>query len=79
MPDEYVGEPDPEKEVRGNALRAGWEEALAANVTGNLKDGFKMAMNILPTIMSIGLLGLTLAEFTPIYDVKQKNRWPEAR
>lgn len=78
MPDEYAAEPDPEKEVRGNILKAGWEEALtaagaapslASNITGNLKDGLRMAMAILPTIMSIGLLGLILAEFTPIFDV----------
>lgn len=78
MPDEYEGTPDPEKEIKGNLLSAGWEEAVAAadsapglmsNILSNLKDGFKMAMAILPTIMSIGMLGLALAEFTPIFDI----------
>ncbi len=78
IPDEYVGEPDPEKEIKTQLLKTGWEEAVAAaksapslmqNINGNLKDGFKMAMAILPTIMSIGLLGLVLAEFTPVFDI----------
>jgi len=78
MPDEYVAKPDPEKEIKKDILKEGWKEALTAaeaapslmnNIAGNLKDGFKMAMNILPTIMSVGLLGLGLAKFTPIFDI----------
>lgn len=34
----------------------------------NVKDGLVMAMGILPSIMSIGLLGLILANYTPVFD-----------
>lgn len=76
-PDTYPCEPNPEKEVKGNLFAAAWNEALVAagrapdiitNIRNNFKDGFRMAISILPTIMSIGLLGLILAEFTPIFD-----------
>lgn len=69
--------PQPEQKVKGNRFAAAWNEAketvaqspkLIDNVVQNLKDGFLMAMAILPTILSIGLLGLVLAEFTPIFD-----------
>ncbi|AYO30011.1 YjiH family protein [Biomaibacter acetigenes] len=74
---EYVGEASPEKEEKGNLLARAWDEALKVadvapgiwdNIVKNIKDGFRMATSILPTIMSIGLLGLVLAEFTPIFD-----------
>jgi nucleoside recognition membrane protein YjiH len=44
-------------------------QSLGKNVWTNLKDGFIMTMGILPSILSIGLLGLVLAEFTPIFDI----------
>lgn len=34
----------------------------------NYKDGFIITAGILPSIMSIGLLGLVLAKYTPIFD-----------
>lgn len=69
--------PQPEQKVEGSRFAAAWKEAketvrhspgLLDNVIRNLKDGILMAMAILPTILSIGLLGLVLAEFTPIFD-----------
>jgi len=42
--------------------------SLISNIAANLKDGFKMAMSILPSIMSVGLIGLLLAKFTPLFD-----------
>lgn len=69
--------PQPEQKVEGNRLAVAWQEAkqtvqhapkLGENVLQNLKDGLLMAMAILPTILSIGLLGLVLAEFTPVFD-----------
>lgn len=78
MPEEYVGTPDPEKDVKKDIFKSAWNEAIAAadnapdlvpNIVNNLKDGFKIAMSILPTILSIGLLGLVLAKFTPIFDI----------
>lgn len=69
--------PQPEAEVRENRFAAAWKEAKATvkaspklieNIWINLKDGVLMAMAILPSILSIGLLGLVLAEFTPVFD-----------
>jgi nucleoside recognition membrane protein YjiH len=44
-------------------------QSLSKNIVENLVDGFKMAMGILPSILSIGLLGLVLAKYTPVFDV----------
>jgi len=75
--EEYAAEASPEKVEKGNLLAKAWDEALKVadkapgigeSVIKNLKDGFRMAASILPTIMSIGLLGLVLSEFTPIFD-----------
>ncbi len=76
--DYYEGSvPQPEKKVQGNLFTAAWAEArqtaehsprLLENIWVNLKDGLLMAMAILPSILSIGLLGLVLAEFTPVFD-----------
>jgi nucleoside recognition membrane protein YjiH len=66
-----------EEVVKGNRVQKAWEEAMAAaekspslwkNIYQNLKDGFIMTMSILPSIMSVGLLGLVLAEYTPLFD-----------
>lgn len=76
--DEYRGEPQPEQVVKKDRFKTAWREAmevadatpnLAINIWLNLKDGFRMTMNILPTIMSIGLLGLVLATYTPFFDI----------
>lgn len=80
IPDDYYPgvEPDPEPEIRRHRLRGAWEEAghvvsaapgLLRNVVDNVKDGVIMAMAILPSILSIGLLGLVLAEYTPVFDI----------
>lgn len=69
---------EPEPEYSNNIIKNAWNEAINAasqapsilnNIFVNLKDGFKMTLNILPTIMSIGLIGLVLAKFTPIFDI----------
>ncbi|WP_242975088.1 YjiH family protein [Anaerovirgula multivorans] len=77
--DAYITESnDPEVIVKNNRFKIAWDEALQVshssenilkNTFINLKDGIKMIGNILPTIMSIGLLGLLLAKFTPIFDI----------
>lgn len=74
----YLGmEHDKEKLVTGNRARVAWNEALAAsrrapslakNIGANVWDGLKMAMAILPSILSVGLLGLVVARFTPVFD-----------
>jgi nucleoside recognition membrane protein YjiH len=70
-------DPRPESQERGRRLSRAWLEAtntvasaptLARNVGRTLKEGVLMAMAILPSILSIGLLGLVLAKFTPVFD-----------
>lgn len=79
MKDEYFegSTPQPEVKVSGNRFAIAWAEAkttvansptLLNNIKLNMKDGLLMAMAILPSILSIGLLGLVLAEFTPLFD-----------
>ena len=69
--------PQPEQAVRTDRVKAAWSEAmgtlrtapgLARNVWDNLRDGTRMAMAILPAILSIGLGGLLLARFTPVFE-----------
>lgn len=78
MSEEYYNNQDPPVETfTGNRLQAAWKEAMDTaaespalwkNIKDNLKDGFVMTMSILPSIMSVGLFGLILAEFTPVFD-----------
>lgn len=75
----YAGqEGEPEQIFKENRIKQAWHLAMEAaqnsrkigpNMLVNLKDGFLMAMGILPSIMSIGLLGLILAEYTPLFDM----------
>jgi nucleoside recognition membrane protein YjiH len=77
--DEYVTENgDPEVMVTKDRFSVAWNEAMKVshnsgtimqNIWSNLKDGINMVSNILPTIMSIGLLGLLLATYTPVFDI----------
>ncbi len=68
----------PEREGKGNRLKAAWEEGMSVanesipllkNVWLNFKDGVIMAASILPTILSVGLLGLILSTYTPVFDI----------
>jgi len=77
--DKYVnGCGDPEPEYKKELFKNAWQEAIKAaenapgifeNICVNLKDGLKMALNILPTILSVGLIGLVLAKYTQVFDV----------
>ncbi|MEW6623776.1 MAG: YjiH family protein [Bacillota bacterium] len=71
-----VGQPEPS--LQGNLFQNAWAEGLAAaakapgllqSVQSTLSEGFRMAMSILPSIMAVGLIGLALAEYTPLFDV----------
>lgn len=73
----YEGKGVPEEPVTENRLQTAWTGAMNAsreapslgkNIRDNLLDGFIMTMGILPSILSVGLLGLVLAEFTPVFD-----------
>ncbi|QTD40571.1 YjiH family protein [Sporosarcina sp. Te-1] len=77
--DEYYegSTPQPEVKPEGKRFAAAWSEAMETvskaptfgqNIVTNVRDGLLMAMAILPSILSIGLLGLVLAEFTPVFD-----------
>lgn len=43
-------------------------DSILTQFLKNYKDGFIITAGILPSIMSIGLLGLILAKYTPIFD-----------
>ncbi|MEH7436594.1 YjiH family protein [Neobacillus drentensis] len=79
MSDSYYQEMEGDQEViiKKDRVKTAWKEAMITasespnfgkNIWDNLKDGFVMTMGILPSIMSVGLLGLILAEFTPVFD-----------
>ncbi|WP_240189770.1 YjiH family protein [Bacillus sp. P14.5] len=76
--DYYTEEGHPEEVIRTRVFQTAWSNAMKAadeapgigkNIWENLKDGFVMTMSILPSIMSVGLLGLVLAEYTPVFDI----------
>jgi len=48
---------------------AGSSGSIFKNVGKNLWIGIKITMSLTPTLMSIGFLGLVLAEFTPVFDI----------
>lgn len=72
-----TGEGDPEKNVKrqyfAHAWRNGLEVAaqalpLSRGLWNQFKEAMIMILSILPSILSIGLIGLILAEYTPIFD-----------
>ena len=74
----YDGKGSPEVLVKNNRLKEAWKEGMDAaenavpilkNVLINLKDGLIMTGAILPSILSVGLLGLVLATYTPVFDI----------
>lgn len=38
-------------------------------IKSNFIDGFKMALGIAPSLLGVGMLGLILAEYTPVFDI----------
>lgn len=70
-------EPNLESEEKGDIIKRAWTEgmrtmekapSLVRNITTNLRDGIRLAINIGPNIMSIGVLALLAAEYTKIFD-----------
>ncbi|PXY22726.1 YjiH family protein [Prauserella muralis] len=79
VPDSYLDGtvPQPEQDARGRRFAHAWQEArqtvaaapsLGRNIAANARAGLLMTMAILPSILSIGLLGLVLATYTPVFD-----------
>ena len=65
-------------DVKGNRMGRAWQTGIevAKNADSlpkilwfNLFDGIKMAAAIVPSIIAIGLLGLLLAKYTPVFDI----------
>lgn len=78
-PEEYApgATPQPEEDHEGSRLGTAWRaarETVAADpgvgrtILTNFRDGVLMAMAILPSILSVGLIGLVLAKYTPVFD-----------
>jgi nucleoside recognition membrane protein YjiH len=78
IPDTYFsGKKAKEKQEEGTRFQRAWNLGLATAAAQppvfqlcwqNLKAGLKMALSVIPSITSVGLLGLWLAEFTPLFD-----------
>jgi nucleoside recognition membrane protein YjiH len=69
---------DPEPVARGNRFAHAWDEAMRAlagapgvvrGTWATFKDGVLMSSAIVPSILSIGLAGLLLATYTPVFDL----------
>ena len=75
----YDNQPgDPEIIVTGNRFQTAIDEGMesfmkaptiAESVLDNLKNGINLALAIGPLLMSIGVLGIVIAEYTPVFDV----------
>lgn len=70
--------PVEEAVVKSGTFRAAVDEGLIVaasspsipqNIVKNLWNGTKITMGLTPTLMSVGFLGLLLAEFTPTFDI----------
>lgn len=69
-----IPEPSTEKGLIQTALNEGLEACAKApgigeGIVKNFIDGLNMALGIGPSLMSVGFLGLLLAEYTPIFDI----------
>lgn len=62
---------------QGNVIKSAIDEdfkvcyevpPLHINILNYLKDAFELVLEYLPNLMSIGLAGLLLAEYTPLFD-----------
>ena len=80
IPREYyeLATPTQEEPIKSNRFKVSVDGAIrvaasSGNVGKNMFDSFKagcrMIITILPTIMSIGLTGMLIAEFTPVFNI----------
>lgn len=67
----------PEEKLEGNLFKAAWKEGLRIcgdagpvlpNMIKNVKNSFALVFEVLPNFMSIGLIALILANYTPVFD-----------
>ncbi|SHH56402.1 nucleoside recognition GATE domain-containing membrane protein YjiH [Anaerosphaera aminiphila DSM 21120] len=79
-PDEYYKgqKGDVEQDIEGSKWKAAIDVAaeVSANAPGvfenikiNFIDGFQLALNMAPSLMAIGTLGLIVAKYTPVFDI----------
>lgn len=78
LPDSYyTGKAPEEGKKEGSLISQAWREGMETAekapsaislVIDNLKEGLNMAMVVIPSITSIGLLGLVVAKYTPVFD-----------
>lgn len=78
MSDKYIDGSDlVDDKIEGNLLINAWKEGVKAadnsqpilkNLWLSLRDGFVMGASVTPTVLSIGLVGLLLAEYTIVFD-----------
>ncbi|MBU5668552.1 YjiH family protein [Peptoniphilus sp. MSJ-1] len=67
--------PEPKKKVTfkdaADAGMAAYKKSdnLFTVIKDNFVDGFKMSLNIAPSLLGVGMVGLLLAEYTPIFDI----------
>ena len=68
--------PHPEQPITRNRFKAAWREAkreldraepLHKVLWANFRDGLTMAVQVTPGIMSVGVIGLVLATYTPLF------------
>ncbi|KQB84770.1 YjiH family protein [Corynebacterium lowii] len=80
IPDDYYpgATPDPEPEITTGRFAAAWaasKEALAKApslgraVGENFADGLRMSAAVVPSILSVGVIGLLLATYTKVFDL----------
>jgi nucleoside recognition membrane protein YjiH len=77
LTDDYVGTPQLEKAQKDNSIwkqavnegvaQAGQAKSVGKELGTGFIDGLKLSMVILPSILSIGLLAILLANHTPIF------------
>ncbi|MCF6465508.1 YjiH family protein [Clostridium sp. Cult2] len=68
----------PEKLAEGNRAKMALEEGMEAfdeaptvveSIIENFKSGIRLALSIGPLLMSVGVIGIVLAEYTPLFDI----------
>lgn len=74
----YQNQPgNPEPKIEGNLIVGAWNEGLRVcanagnlgeNILHNLKSSFNLVFEVVPNFMSIGLIALLLADYTPVFD-----------